>query len=182
MVKTTIKRIFTVAGLGFTLLKGKNCASNLNIYTTSIIISKKWVIRLNVVCTISNTLKVSLTNSFPAVYEKKWQVTSMIKENSGRSKGGIWAVASIDQLLFWPLEWGKWEHNQALFWEVYIWSNRCYCWKERRQWILWAFGWLFFGYNSVRICQIRQLCWHLQTCGEQTGYWMMLGVSYQPKY
>ena len=75
LVETAIKRIFTVVGLGFTLLQGKNCASNLNIYTTSIIIRKKWVIRLNVVCTISNTLKVSLTSSFPAVYDKKWQVT-----------------------------------------------------------------------------------------------------------
>ena len=57
--------------------------------------AKKLGIRLNVVRTISDILKVSLTNSFLVVQEKKWPVTSTIRENSGRAKGQIWVTMDV---------------------------------------------------------------------------------------
>lgn len=47
-----------------------------------------------------NIFKVSLTNFFPIVQEKKWPVVSIITENSGQTKGKIWLVVSVDRPLF----------------------------------------------------------------------------------
>ena len=64
---------------------------------------KKRGICLNVLRTISNAFKVSLTNSFPVVQGKKWQVISIITENSGWTKGKMWQAMSVDWPLFQPL-------------------------------------------------------------------------------
>ena len=50
---------------------------------------KKSGIHVSVVCTISNTFKVSLTNSFPVLQEKRWLVISVITDNYGQTKGKI---------------------------------------------------------------------------------------------
>ena len=65
---------------------------------------KKRGICLNVVLMLSRYLQ-SLKNTYPVAEEKKWLVISIITKNSGRTKGKIWPVMSVDRPLFWPLLW-----------------------------------------------------------------------------